>query len=225
MSVIPCKARSRPGAMPDLIQTGRSGVLNPTGVPDQLRPKGACPHQQKLLFRQIRTNQFRGVSKLPGRNLNALSAPGIPARVVWRTKLTPRTIECGELGRADAPITSLLPGHNMEMEVRSLLSAKDPVVLKRENSERPIGLDECFRYSLRCGHYGSALLVGKVEQRCDMSACDNATLADFELPRIHYGERMFAFVDDRPSFFATSHPFTQVAWVSCRKFDQRVSPI
>jgi hypothetical protein len=34
------------------------------------------------------------------------------------------------------------------------------------------------------------------------------------LPRIDDGQRVFAFVDDRPSLFATGHPLTQVAWIS-----------
>lgn len=58
-----------------------------------------------------------------------------------------------------------------------------------------------------------------------MPTCDNATLANFELPRIYHGERVFAFIYDRPSFFATCHPFTKVARISYGKFDQLPSPI
>jgi hypothetical protein len=68
-------------------------------------------------------------------------------------------------------------------------------------------------------------LVRKIEQRRDMPTCDNATLANFELPRIDHGECMFAFIYDRPSFFATCHPFTKVARISYGKFDQLSSPI
>jgi hypothetical protein len=63
-------------------------------------------------------------------------------------------------------------------------------------------------------------LVRKIEQRRDMPTCDNATLTNFELPRIDHGEYMFAFIYDRPSFFATCHPFTKVARFSYGKFDQ-----
>jgi hypothetical protein len=108
----------------------------------------------------------------------------------------------------------------MEMEVRCFLSAINPVVLKREYSERPIGFDERLCDSLRRDQYSAAFLAGEIEQRRDMAACDHATLADFELPWIDHGERVFAFIDDRPSFFATCHPFAKVARISCGKFDQ-----
>jgi hypothetical protein len=68
-------------------------------------------------------------------------------------------------------------------------------------------------------------LVRKIEQRRDMPTRDNATLANFELPRIDHGECMFAFIYHRPSFFATCHPFTKVARLSYGKFDQLPSPI
>ena len=113
----------------------------------------------------------------------------------------------------------------MEMEVRRFLPAIDPVVLKREYSERPIRLDERLCDSLGREQYGAAFLVGKIEQRRDVATRDDATLTDFELPRIDHGERMFAFIDDRPSFFATCHSFTQVARISCGKLDQWPSPV
>ena len=103
----------------------------------------------------------------------------------------------------------------MEMEVRRFLPAIDPVVLKREYSERPIRLDERLCDSLGREQYGAAFLVGKIEQRRDVATRDDATLTDFELPRIDHGERMFAFIDDRPSFFAACHAFAEVARVSC----------
>lgn len=107
----------------------------------------------------------------------------------------------------------------MEMEVRCFLSAIDPVVLERKYSERPIGLDEGL-----CDPFGQdddcpALLVGKIEQRRDVPARDNAALADFELPRIDHGQGMFAFVYDRPSFFAACHPLAKVARISYGEFD------
>jgi hypothetical protein len=109
--------------------------------------------------------------------------------------------------------------------VRCFLSTKDPVVLKRKYSEGPISLNECLCDSLSRDHYSPAFLVRKIEQRRDMPTCDNATLANFELPRIDHGECMFAFIYDRPSFFATCHPFTKVARISYGKFDQLPSPI
>jgi hypothetical protein len=75
----------------------------------------------------------------------------------------------------------------MEMEVRRFLSTKDPVVLERQYSQGPVCLDERLCDSFSRDHYGSALLVGKIEQRRDMPTCDNAALANFELPRIDHG--------------------------------------
>ena len=108
----------------------------------------------------------------------------------------------------------------MEMEVRCFLSTKNPVVLERKYSEWSIGLDERLCGSLSRDHYSPALLVRKIEQRRDVPTRDNATLTNFELPWIDHGQCMFAFVYDRPSFFATCHPFTKVAWISYGKFDQ-----
>ena len=113
----------------------------------------------------------------------------------------------------------------MEMEVRCFLPAKDPVVLKCEYSEGPISLDERLCDSLGRGHYGPAFLVRKIEQRRDMPTRDNATLANLELPGIDHGERMFAFIHDRPSFFAPCHPLAKVARISYGKLDQLPSPI
>jgi len=172
------------------------------------------------LLRQIRTNQVRGFDKVPGRNLNSLSTLGISARIVRRAPLTPGAIECCELRRPYAPIAPLLPRHDMEMEVRRFLSAINAVVLKRKYSERPIRLDERLCDSLGRDQNGRTFLIGKIEQRRDMPTRDDATLAHFELPRIDHGERMFACIDDRPSFFATCHSFTQVARISCGKLDQ-----
>lgn len=113
----------------------------------------------------------------------------------------------------------------MEMEVRCFLPAKDPVVLKCEYSEGPISLNERLCDSLSRDHYSLAFSVGKIEQRRDMPTCDNATLANFELPGIDHGECIFAFICDRPSLFATCHPFTKVARISYGKFDQLPSPV
>lgn len=113
----------------------------------------------------------------------------------------------------------------MEMEVRCFLPTEDPVVLERKYSEGPIGLDERLCDSLGRGHYGPALLVGKIEQRRDVPTRDDAALTDFELPWIDHGQCMFAFVNDRPSFFATCHPFAKVARISYGKFDHLPSPI
>jgi len=113
----------------------------------------------------------------------------------------------------------------MEMEVRCFLSTKDPVVLEREYSEGPISLDERLCDSLGRDHYSPALLVRKIEQRRDVPTCDNAALANFELPWVDHGQRTFAFVYDRPSFFATCHPFAEVALISYGKFDHLSSPI
>ena len=123
------------------------------------------------------------------------------------------------------PNHSLLPGYDMEMKVRCFLSTVDPVVLERKYSEGLISLDERLCDSLGRDHYGPAFMVREIEQRRDMSTSDDATLADFELPRIDHGQCMFAFVYDRPSFFATCHPFTKIARISYGKFDHLPSPI
>jgi hypothetical protein len=138
--------------------------------------------------------------------------------------LTSGTIERCELRRPYTPITPLLPGHDMEMEVRCFLSTVDPVVLKRQYPEGFVSLDERLCDSLGRDQYGSAFLVRKIEQHRNMPMCDDATLANFELPRIDHGECIFAFIDDRPPFFAACH-FAKVARISYGKLDQLPSPI
>ncbi len=113
----------------------------------------------------------------------------------------------------------------MEMEVRCFLSTKDPVVLERKYSEGFVSLDERLCDSLGRDHYCRAFLVRKVEQRRDMPTCDDAALANFELPRVDYSECMFAFIYDRPPLFATCHPFAKVARISYGKLDQFPSPV
>jgi len=65
--------------------------------------------------------------------------------------------------------------------------------------------------------------VRQIEQHRDMPTRDDAALTRFELQRIDHGERMFAFVDDLPPFFASCH--AKVAWISYGKLDQWPSPI
>jgi len=113
----------------------------------------------------------------------------------------------------------------MEVEVRCFLPAVDPVVLKGKYSEGPKSLDQRLCNSLCRDRYGLALIVRKIEQRSDMSTCDNATLANFELPWIDHREREFALVYDRPTFLATRDPLTKVARISYGKFDHVRSPI
>lgn len=113
----------------------------------------------------------------------------------------------------------------MKVKVRCFLPAKDAVVLKRKYSERLIRLDKRLCDSLGRDHYCLAFLMGKIEQRSDMPAGDNATLANFELPGIYHGERVLALIDDRPSFGAACHSFTKVTRISYGKFDQLSSPI
>jgi hypothetical protein len=113
----------------------------------------------------------------------------------------------------------------MEMEVRCFLPTEDPVVLERKYSEGPISLNKRLCDSLSRDHCSPALLFGKIEQRRDVPACDDAALANFELPGIDHRECMFAFIYDRPSLFTTCHPFTKVARISYGKLDQPISPI
>jgi len=178
-----------------------------------------------LLLRKIRTNQTGGVGKLPGRNLNSLSTLSVATWIVRCTPSAPGAIECCKLWRAYAPIAAFLPGHDMKVKVRCLLPTKNPVVLKRQYSEGLIRLDKRLCESLGRDHYRRAFLMGKIEQRSDVPTCDNATLANFELPGIDHGERVLALIDDRPSFGATCHSFTKVARISYGKFNQLSSPI
>jgi len=102
----------------------------------------------------------------------------------------------------------------MKVEVWCFLPAKDPVVLKRQYSERLIRFYKRLCDFFSRDHYGRAFLMRQIEQRRDVPPCDDATLASFELPWIHYGERMLALLYDRPSLFATRHPFTKVTRIS-----------
>ena len=97
-----------------------------------------------LLRWQVRANKVRGSYKLLSGYLYTLASLRIPTRVMWRTSLTPSAFKSRDLRRAYSPITSLLAGNDMKMEVWRLLSTVDAVVLKREYSERLIGLYKCF---------------------------------------------------------------------------------
>jgi hypothetical protein len=152
--------------------------------------------------------------------LNALPTLGISAWIVRRAPLATGAIERCKLGRAYAPITPLLPRHDMEVEVRRFLPAKDPVVLERQDTERLKRLDKRLCDSLGRGHDRLAFLLRKIEQRSDMPTRDNTTLAHLELPGAYHGERVLAFFYDRPSLFATCHSFTEVAGISYGKFNQ-----
>ena len=185
-----------------------SPPLSPVSPTKPVQNVALCP---LLLTRQMRAYQVRSLGKLPGGNLNSLSSLCISAWIVRCTPFTSGAIECRELRRAYPPITPLLPGYDMEVEVWCFLSTIDPVVLKREYSERPISLDEGLCESLRRSHYHAAFRGRKIEQRRRMPSCDDATLAKFKLPGINHGECMFGFIYHRPSLFATCHPFTKIA--------------
>ena len=177
------------------------------------------------LLRQIRTNQVRGFDKLLGGSSNPLSALSISAWIVCRAPSTSGAIECCKLRRAYAPIAPLLSGHDMKVEVGCFLPTKDAVVLERKYSKRLIGLDKRLCDPLGRNHNGLAFLMREIEQRSDMPACDNATLANFELPGVYHRKRMLALIYDRPSFFAACHSFAKVAWISYGKLNQLSSPI
>ena len=108
--------------------------------------------------------------------------------------------------------------------MRCFLPAKDPVVLKRKYAEGLIRPDKRLCDSLGRDQYGRALLRRKIQQRRDMPTRDDAALTNLELPRVDHGQRVFAFVNDHPSFFATRHTLTEVARISYGKFDQLRSP-
>jgi hypothetical protein len=174
-------------------------------------------HPSPGRHRQMRTNQLRDFSQSLGRNLNSLSTLCIPAWIVWGASFASGAIECRELRRAYTPITALLPGHNVEMEVRRFLSTEDPVVLERKYPEGAISLDERLCDSLGRDQYRRTLLAGKIEQRRDVPACDDAALTHFELPRIDHGQRMFAFVYDLPPLFPSGQ--AEIARISYGEFD------
>ena len=109
------------------------------------------------LVGQVRTNQVHGFGQLPGRNANPLPTLRISARIVRGAAFATGTVEGRELRRTDAPVAALLPWHDMEMEVRGLLSAVDAVVLEGEDAEGPVGLDEGFGDPLGRAQYLSAL--------------------------------------------------------------------
>lgn len=164
---------------------------------------------------------MHGFGKLLGRNLDAISTLCVPAWIVRRAPFASGAIEGCELRRTDAPVTALLPRHDMEMEVRCFLSAEDSVVLEREDSEGLIGFDEGFGDSLGRNHDGSALLLREIEQCRDVSTCDDAALADLELPRVDHGECVLGFFYDLPFFLADCH--AKVAWVFYGEFDHLLS--
>ncbi|HVH32489.1 MAG TPA: hypothetical protein VM847_00065, partial [Tahibacter sp.] len=174
--------------------------------------------------RQIQTNPVGRFGELPGGNPNPLATLCIAAGIVWRTASASGAVERGELRRAYAPVAALLPRHDVEMEMRRFLPAVDPVVLERQYPERPVSRDERLGDPLGCDQDSRAFLRREIEQGRDVPARDDAALTDFELPRIDHGEREFAFVDDRPAFFATGHSLAQVAGISHGKLDQLLSP-
>jgi len=109
----------------------------------------------------------------------------------------------------------------MKMEVRCFLPTEDPVVLERKYSKGLIRLDERLGDSPGRSHDGTALLVGKVEQRRDMPTRDDAALANFELPWVDHGQRVFAFLNNLPCFFASCH--AKVARIFYGKLDHLFS--
>jgi len=116
------------------------------------------------------------------------------------------SVEHRELGRSYSPIAALLPRYDMKVKVRCLLTAEDAVVLEREYPEGVICLDQCFGNPPGRNQYSCALLAGKIEQRGDISAGDDAALSNFELLRIDYRQRVIAFIDDLPFLLAAGWP-------------------
>lgn len=186
---------------------------------------GGCGREVCLrLSRQIRTDQPGGFQELIAGNLNPFAPFCVAARIVSRASLAARALKRCELRRSDTPVTSFLPGHDMEMIVRRFLSAVDAVVLEREDSERLVCLQESLCDSFGCAGDGATFFIGKVQQRRDVSTCDHAALTDLELPWVYDGERKVAFLDDCPSRLSTTHPLAKIAEVFCWKLDQQRSP-
>lgn len=168
---------------------------------------------------QIRTNPVRRFDELLRGHSNPLPTLRIAARVMRSSARASGAIEGRKLRRTDSPVTALLPGHDMEMEVRRFLPAVDAVVLEREYSERAIRADERLRDSPGRGQHLAAFVIGQIQQRRDVPTRDHAALPDFELPRVHHRQRMSALGDDGPSLFATGDPLAEIAWGSWRKFE------
>jgi len=93
----------------------------------------------------------------------------------------------------------------VKVKVGRFLPAIDPIVLKRQYPEGLIGFNERLCDSLGRNHDRLAFLPRKIEQQSDMPACDHATLADLELPRIDYSQEKFVFLDNFPFFLARRH--------------------
>ncbi len=107
----------------------------------------------------------------------------------------------------------------MKMEVGRFLATVHTVVLKREYSEWLKRPDKRLRHSLCRTCYSCAFFVRQIEQSGNVAACNHAALTNLELPGVYDGERMIAFINDRPLIFATCHSFTEVTRVSDRKLD------
>ena len=125
-----------------------------------------------------------GFGKLFGGCQNALSQLRITTWIVLRSSLTSGTIKRRELRWSDSPIASRLPRNDMKMKVWCLLTAVNTIVLKCENSKRPVRIKKGLRNALRSVSYIAALFICKIEQGGDVTACYYAALTRFELPGI-----------------------------------------
>jgi len=69
----------------------------------------------------------------------------------------------------------------MQMKVRRSLPAIGTIVLKQENAQRIICLDESTHQALSCNHYFQPFVRCEVYQCSRMSTRHNYTLPDLEL--------------------------------------------
>src|SRR5690606_27940543 len=72
--------------------------------------------------------------------------------------------------------------------------------------------------ALRIAHDRTAFLFSEFQQRGHVPPRDHTALPDLELPWIDHGQRVRAFLDDRPAVFADDH-LAQVAGVANGKLE------
>ena len=113
--------------------------------------------------------------------------------------------------------------NNIEMEMWSLLTAINTVVLESEYSEKLIRLDKRFSDPFRRARNGSAFFVREIEYRCYMSTRNHTASTGFKLPRVNDGKCQVAFIDDRPPLLSACHFCAKIAGVSHRKLDRSQS--
>jgi hypothetical protein len=95
-------------------------------------------------------------------NLDSLNLSGAYDCVIEMRRPT-RFLQSRDVRRSKSPIASWRPRHDMQMEVRNLLTATDTIVLIEKDTVRGVCRNERFGESLRSSHYGGLLGFGEVD--------------------------------------------------------------